>query len=189
MFAANSRAWFPHRGEGKSLFCFCLPSQNLDGAELTRSLPPLLNFAEPVRLRQGASPDTLRPFWSGVAAPREARKGEAWCPWPESNQHSLRNSILSRARLPVPPQGPSVGPEAGVAKPADYSHGRGGVNPRQSDPGRSRQPQGPGLEPCRRDRSKRLPRSSMCCTSAGRSSPSGVAQRWPYCGTRSRRRR
>src|SRR6266404_5398224 len=21
-----------------------------------------------------------------------------WCPWPESNQHSLRNSILSRAR-------------------------------------------------------------------------------------------
>src|SRR5258708_9084823 len=30
----------------------------------------------------------------------------AWCPWPESNQHSLRNSILSRARLPVPPQGP-----------------------------------------------------------------------------------
>ena len=28
-----------------------------------------------------------------------------WCPWPESNGHSLRNSILSRARLPIPPQG------------------------------------------------------------------------------------
>jgi hypothetical protein len=45
------------------------------------------------------------PFRSCVAAPRVARKGEAWCPWPESNQHSLRNSILSRARLPIPPQG------------------------------------------------------------------------------------
>ena len=30
---------------------------------------------------------------------------EQWCPWPDSNQHSLRNSILSRARLPIPPQG------------------------------------------------------------------------------------
>src|SRR5206468_7855051 len=49
------------------------------------------------------------PLRSCVAAPRVARKGEAWCPWPESNQHSLRNSILSRARLPVPPQGPSDG--------------------------------------------------------------------------------
>jgi hypothetical protein len=72
---------------------------------------------------------------------------EWWCPWPESNQHSLRNSILSRARLPVPPQGPSVGPSGeGVTKPADYSHGKGGVNPRQSDAGRSRQPHGPGLQ-------------------------------------------
>ena len=43
-------------------------------------------------------------------------------PWPESNQHSLRNSILSRARLPVPPQGPSdAGLRAAVAKPAEYS--------------------------------------------------------------------
>jgi hypothetical protein len=29
-----------------------------------------------------------------------------WCPWRESNPHSLRNTILSRARLPVPPHGP-----------------------------------------------------------------------------------
>lgn len=28
-----------------------------------------------------------------------------WCPMPESNQHSFRNSILSRARLPIPPMG------------------------------------------------------------------------------------
>jgi hypothetical protein len=27
----------------------------------------------------------------------------AWCGWSESNRHSLRNTILSRARLPVPP--------------------------------------------------------------------------------------
>lgn len=28
-----------------------------------------------------------------------------WCPWPDSNGHFVRNSILSRARLPIPPQG------------------------------------------------------------------------------------
>ena len=30
-----------------------------------------------------------------------------WCPWPDSNQHSLRKPILSRSRLPIPPQGPA----------------------------------------------------------------------------------
>src|ERR1041384_7335969 len=39
----------------------------------------------------------------------------SWCPWPESNQHSLRNSILSRARLPVPPQGHSPHQPGGLA--------------------------------------------------------------------------
>ena len=32
-------------------------------------------------------------------------KSWGWCPWRESNPHSLRNTILSRARLPVPPHG------------------------------------------------------------------------------------
>src|SRR3954464_16050006 len=33
-----------------------------------------------------------------------------WCPRPESNRHSLRNSILSRARLPIPPRGHAIFP-------------------------------------------------------------------------------
>ena len=33
------------------------------------------------------------------------RLGLLWCPWPDSNGHFRRNSILSRARLPIPPQG------------------------------------------------------------------------------------
>src|SRR6266568_9460297 len=36
-------------------------------------------------------------------------------------------------------------PGRSLAKRADYSHGKDGVNPRQSDPDRSRQPHGPGL--------------------------------------------
>lgn len=31
-----------------------------------------------------------------------------WCPMPESNQHFFRNSILSRARLPIPPMGQRI---------------------------------------------------------------------------------
>jgi site-specific DNA recombinase len=48
---------------------------------------------------------TLGP--SGQPTPVVRKSVQEWCPWPESNQHSLRNSILSRARLPIPPQGPS----------------------------------------------------------------------------------
>jgi hypothetical protein len=54
-----------------------------------------------------------------------------WCPWPESNQHSLRNSILSRARLPIPPQGlfATLAGTGEVAKPAEYSGQWLPVNP------------------------------------------------------------
>src|ERR1051325_3889194 len=37
--------------------------------------------------------------------PRDQKMIRRWCPWRESNPHSLRNTILSRARLPVPPHG------------------------------------------------------------------------------------
>ena len=59
-----------------------------------------------------------------------------WCPWPESNQHSLRNSILSRARLPIPPQGPSRSRQIrGVTKRAEYSGREQGVNRLDPDDG------------------------------------------------------
>ena len=48
-----------------------------------------------------------------------AKPRKSWCPWPGSNQHSLRNSILSRARLPIPPQGQG---------PAEYHDGLSAVN-------------------------------------------------------------
>ena len=48
---------------------------------------------------------TLGP--NGQPTPAVRKSVQEWCPWPESNQHSLRNSILSRARLPIPPQGPT----------------------------------------------------------------------------------
>src|SRR5918998_3733678 len=41
-----------------------------------------------------------------LGAEAKSKAKHKWCPWPGSNQHSLRNSILSRARLPIPPQGP-----------------------------------------------------------------------------------
>src|ERR1043165_8123341 len=71
------------------------------------------------------------------SASGKPRSDEAWCPWPESNQHSLRNSILSRARLPVPPQGHSRDPALfeprQPAKRADYSRQQERVNPRGCD--------------------------------------------------------
>ncbi len=57
-------------------------------------------------IRIVGSNDNLTAAVGGKPKPKKVRNSvQEWCPWPGSNQHSLRNSILSRARLPIPPQG------------------------------------------------------------------------------------
>src|SRR5947209_17036306 len=48
---------------------------------------------------QGAEVRTNRPIVQLILQHTRA----IWCRWRESNPHSLRNTILSRARLPIPP--------------------------------------------------------------------------------------
>jgi hypothetical protein len=69
--------------------------------------PPLAggpqNLTWPVLVRAtfGEREDSA---FSSDAAPRRSPWGEAgWCGWSGSNRHSLRNRILSPARLPIPP--------------------------------------------------------------------------------------
>ena len=55
----------------------------------------------------GKKSNFIEPVKTGAPVSRSVHSSvQAWCPWPESNQHSLRKPILSRSRLPVPPQGP-----------------------------------------------------------------------------------
>ena len=70
-----------------------------------------------------------------------------WCPWPESNQHSLRNSILSSSASTSSATGAfgRGGQVPGAAKRAEYSGRPARVNPRGCDCGASRQVRSGGI--------------------------------------------
>jgi hypothetical protein len=82
------------------------------GGVLICPAPSRLRRTSSTRRSRPPSPRLWRASWAAshdetvMARQPKLRSSVGWCPWPESNQHSLRNSILSRARLPVPPQGP-----------------------------------------------------------------------------------
>ena len=120
MSLQNPGAIAPRQDERASFGCLTVESE-IEGvvawaAKRRREAFALL--ASPSSLSRCSSfAGRASPLRSRVTAPRLARKGAAWCPWPESNQHSLRNSILSRARLPIPPQGHSpTGPRIGKGR-------------------------------------------------------------------------
>ena len=140
----------------------CGPSARFRRSEW-RNSPRSFNFPMPTKIPTNwtAGADFLPVFSTSLEnAPQNTESNQwfkllfllmfsDWCPWPESNQHSLRNSILSRARLPVPPQGPSfAGRRAGAAKRAEYSGQPARVNPRGCDCGVSRHPGGGGIGRC-----------------------------------------
>src|SRR5580692_9321993 len=71
---------------------------------LMRRHPGLGPDVGEVREFHGAGFAALSKFVKLACQP-QPQSSEGWCPWRESNPHSLRNTILSRARLPVPPHG------------------------------------------------------------------------------------
>lgn len=95
-----------------------------------------------------------------------------WCPWPESNQHSLRNSILSRARLPIPPQGPGHATEE---VPCGRSKRYSGTGPPVNRSPRPRRPGGDAAAPFARRPMGLKVRLLFLSPEAGR--PAGAAAR------------
>src|SRR3546814_11595337 len=62
----------------------------------------------------GAMDDAMQPAEAMILRSRDGK----WCPWPDSTHHSLRNSILRRARLPISRQARRGGSPDKPGRPA-----------------------------------------------------------------------
>ncbi len=78
----------------------CVPSGSKP--QVLRSAFVAYVDAKPERRKYSAVSIAFNAFFT--ASFNACKSGSAWYLWPESNRHSFRNSILSRARLPIPPQ-------------------------------------------------------------------------------------
>ncbi len=128
---ASSVAWATasNNGESRSFGCMATvraagPWSTLRsprfGVEKAMKMSPEPSLAiEPSRPSPSDGRFASRRNWCGSSGvgghhydDRAKKLKKEWCPRSDSNRHSLRNSILSRARLPIPPQGPEAGVRA-----------------------------------------------------------------------------